>query len=389
MQHLTYSIRTLAIVLCLAIAQPAIADDSSPYKRFNQWLHKAMQDYQIPAVSIVVIRDYKIDWIGTYGVKNIFTEEPVTDTTLFQAGSISKLVTAVAVVIAVQDNDIKLDENINQLLTSWKLPEIAATKNDAVTVQELLSHTAGINVPGFIGYEHKTPLPTLIQVLNGTTPANSSKIKMIDVPGENYRYSGGGYVILQQMLTDVYHKPYSDLMEEMVLQPLSMSNSTFDQPLPTRFADAVATPYRPGFVSVKGGPHTYVEQASSGLWTTPFDLAKFTISIQESLRGNPYQILKPKYAHLMMQPVTDNMGLGFMVNMNKYGVPAKNGRYFMHYGQNEGYRSVLIASTKNGYGAIIMTNMSPSGKLVIANKVKDDGFMDAIIAMLADLEDWR
>ena len=375
----------LAIILCLAITQSAVAEeDASAYKRFNQWLHKAMQAYQIPAVSIVVIRDYKIDWVGTYGVKNIFTEEPVSDTTLFQAGSISKPLTAVAVLVAVQDDDVRLDENINQLLTSWKLPE-----NTEVTVRELLSHTAGINVSGFIGYAGKTTLPTLIQVLNGTSPANSPKIQVVTTPGDTYQYSGGGYVILQQMLVDLYHKPFSELINEMVLQPLSMSNSTFDQPLPERFTDVVATPYRPGFVSLKGGPHVYVEQASSGLWTTPFDLAKFTISIQESLRGNPYQILKPEYARLMMKPVADNMGLGFMVNMNKYGVPAKNGHYFMHYGQNEGYRSVLIASTKNGYGAIIMTNMSPSGKLVMANKVKDDGFMDAIIAMLADLEEWR
>ena len=178
-------------------------------------------------------------------------------------------------------------------------------------------------------------------------------------------------------------------MNERVLEPLSMSNSTFDQPLPARFTDYIATPYRPGFVSVKGGPHTYVAQAAAGLWTTPFDLAKFAISIQESLRGNPYQVLQPKSAQLMMEPVKEHMGLGFMVNMNKYGQPTKRGRYFMHWGQNEGYRSLIIAHTSKGYGAIVMTNMAPNGQLVMRGKVKEDGFMEAVLAMIADLERWK
>jgi CubicO group peptidase (beta-lactamase class C family) len=361
-----------------------------PSKEFSRWLLQQMQIYQVPGISIVVIRDYKIDWVVSYGVRNILTEQPVTDTTLFQAGSISKPVAAVAVLKAVQDGKFDLDDNINNILTEWTLPQNQFTQQRDVTVKELLSHSAGTNIPGFIGYAAGEKIPTLLEVLKGTWPSNSPAVKVIGVPGSSYTYSGGGYSVLQLALVDTYHMSFTELMSRFVLQPLSMSNSTFSQPLPSNLMDQIARPYRPQYESVPGGPHIYVDQAAAGLWTTPFDLAKFVISLQEALRGNMYQILKPEYVQLMMKPVVSNMGLGFFVNVNKYGKPSKRGRYFMHPGQNEGYRNMLIASTRDGYGAIIMTNMSPDGRLVMNGKIKDRWqFMDALVTRIADMEEWE
>lgn len=377
----------LVFIILLTYCHSAFAT-GSPNERFNQWLTRTMKDYQVPAVSIVVIRDYKIDWVGTFGVKNISTEEPITDTTLFQAGSISKPLTAMAVLLAAQDEELDLDDNVNDLLITWKLPDNQFTKKEDVTVKALLNHTSGINVPGFLGYAQDAKIPTLLQVLDGIPPANSPPIRVQAIPGKHYAYSGGGYVILQLLLQNHFNKSFNQLMNDLVLGPLSMSNSTFDQPLPSRLSNTIANPYYPGYVSVKGGPHIYIEQAAAGLWTTPFDLAKFIISIQESLRGNPYQLLKPKFAKMMVTPVKGNMGLGVMANVDKYGQPTENGRYFMHLGQNEGYRSLFIAHVSKGYGAIIMTNMAPEAKLVMSGKVEEDGFLNNVLEMIADMEQW-
>lgn len=358
-------------------------------KRFYRWIKQAMKQYQVPGVSIVVIKDYKIAWTGYYGVSNILTEQKISDMTLFQAGSLSKPVTAVAVLKAIQDNKLRLDDDVNDFLLSWTVADSPFLQDDFVTIRELLSHSGGFNIPGFIGYHANSRLPTLNDVLNGRQPANSPEIKVIQPPG-TYLYSGGGYTVLQQVLMDVYQRPFPVLMNSLILQPLSMTHSTFYQTLSPAAQSQIATPYRPGFNSVKEGPHIYISEAAAGLWTTPFDMAKFIISIQEALRNDPYQILTPESAKEMMEPQAEHMGLGVYVNMDRYGHPVKKGRYFTHSGQTEGYQSMLIASIRDGCGAIIMTNMSVDGQQVMNGKIKNDWtFIDAVVQHIADVEEWQ
>lgn len=389
---ITRAIHRVTILFCIlffSLCQVCFANPI-PSRAFVSWMKHEMQYYQVPIVSMVVMRDYKIEWMMVFVNPAIFPEHPITDATLFQAGSISKPVTAVAALKAVQDNKLSLDTDINQTLTSWQVPTNELAQEHKVTLRGLLSHSAGINVASFFGYANGHPTPTLIDVLNGKPPANSAPIQVVRLPGEQYAYSGGGYTIVQQALQDTYQESFADIMNELVLQPLGMAHSTFNQPIPAGLVDQIAPPYRYRYAILRGGPHTYVEQAAAGLWTTPFDLAKFTISIQESLKGDTNQILSPRYARLLMKPVHDQMGLGFFVNVNKFGEPAKNGGYFMHPGQNEGYRNFLIGSMKGGNGAIIMTDMSPNGRLVMSGKIKDNwDFMNAIVERVAVMEKWE
>ena len=300
---------SLARLIILSLLSQAVFASAQPDKMFIRWIKKAMQENQVPAVSIVVIHDYKIDWVVGFGVSNVLTEQRIDDATLFQAGSISKPVTAMAALKAVQDGKLDLDTDINHYLTGWKLPQNFYTEAEKVTLRYLLSHCAGINVSGFLGYANGEPLPDLTEVLNGSPPSNSPPIRVVNEPGDSLSYSGGGYTVIQAALVDVYRQPFSTLMSQLILQPLSMTNSTFEQPLPAKLYEQIAKPYRPDYESVPGGPHTYVEEAAAGLWTTPFDLAKFTISIQEALRGDPYQILTPENAELMVDPEIATHGI--------------------------------------------------------------------------------
>lgn len=334
-----------------------------PKQNFTTWIAHEMERHHVPGVSIAVINNYEIEWAKGFGIANKKTKEPVTPNILFQAGSISKSVTAMAALKLVQDDRLMLDKNINNALISWKVPDNAYTNKEKVTLRRLLSHTAGINVSGFMGYAKGQKPATLIEILNGAQPANSEAIRAIEQPGKRFNYSGGGYTIVQQTLMDVEEQPFADLMDRLVLKPLDMTRSTFQQPLSNRLLHRIAIPYWLNGKPVPGGPHTYVEQAAAGLWTTPADLARFIISIQKSLRGDSGQILTKHSAELMIATsaaprINSHMGLGFAIKVNKYGKPGSHGTYFSAVGQNQGYSSTLIGSIKDGNGLVIMINAS-------------------------------
>ena len=318
-------------------------------------LSDLMSELHVPGVSIAVIHNGQIEWARGFGVTRT-GGPPVTPEKLFQAASISKPVTALAVLHLVQSGKLDLDTDVNQYLKTWKVPENEFTAKKKVTLRELLTHTAGTTVHGFPGYAAGAPLPTLVQVLNGEKPANTAAIRVDTLPGTNWSYSGGGYVIIQQLLEDVTGKPFPKIMQELVLGPIGMTHSTYEQPLPTSRLREAAMPYKPDGQPVEGGPHTYPEMAPAGLWTTPSDLARYAIEVQKALAGKSNRVISAATARQMLTAGMNHWGLG-PVTGGSDGHP-----YFGHGGANEGFQCNLIAY-ENGDGAIIMTNSDRGGAL--------------------------
>lgn len=318
-----------------------------------------MKETKTPGVSVAVFQNYKVIWTKTYGLADVVKKQPVTTDTLFQAASISKPVAAMAVLKAVQDGKLGLDDDINSLLKSWKLPDNEFTKARKVTPRMLLSHTGGTTVHGFKGYHPDAQIPTAIQVLNGATPANSAAVVVDVAPFTINRYSGGGTTILQLMLEDIRGKRFPDILTEQVLRPIGMKHSRYDQP-PT--SDRLARTTRAH--SDKGEAmdarfHVYPELAAAGLWTTPTDLAKFAIEVQLSLQGKSNRVLNKTMIEKMVTPVgVGYFALGFTTQLRD------GAWYFEHSGGNWGFRCDLIAHRDKGYGAVIMTN-SDSGNDVV------------------------
>ncbi|HTX36399.1 MAG TPA: serine hydrolase [Bryobacteraceae bacterium] len=314
-----------------------------------------MAALHVPGVGIAVIHEGRIEWARGFGVTRI-GGPPVTPDTLFQAASISKPVAAMAVLHLVQAGKLSLDTDVNEYLKSWKVPANSFTERRKVTIRELLTHTAGMTVHGFAGYAAGAPVPALIEVLNGEKPANSPPIRVDIEPGTLWRYSGGGYVVVQQLLLDVTGEPFPKLMHDTVLAPIGMTRSTYQQPLPQDRMAEVATPYRADGEPVPGGPHVYPEMAPAGLWTTPSDLARYAIEVQKSLAGTSNKVLSAAMVRQMLAPGLNHQGLG----------PALGGSaehpYFDHGGANEGYRCNLIAF-EHGDGLVVMTNSDSGGQL--------------------------
>src|SRR5579864_5218810 len=249
-----------------------------------------MKELNVPGVSIAVISNGRIEWARGFGVRSI-DGPPVNPETMFQAGSISKPLAAMACLRLVQEGKLELDTDVNTYLTSWKFPSDPAAQGKPITLRELLTHTAGTTVHGFPGYASTTPVPTVVQVLNGQKPANTPPIRSEAMPGTRWNYSGGGYTVMQQVLLDVTKEPFPKLLHDTVLAPIGMTRSTYAQPLPQNLRENTATPYRRTGKPVEGGAHTYPEMAAAGLWTTPTDIARYAIEVRRSLNGQANHVL--------------------------------------------------------------------------------------------------
>jgi CubicO group peptidase (beta-lactamase class C family) len=316
-----------------------------------------MQELHVPGVSIAVIHGGKLEWARGFGAISI-GGPPVTDATLFQAASISKPVTTLAVLRLVQAGKLDLDADVNQYLKAWKLPGNEFTEQAKVTLRELLTHSAGVSVHGFRGYAAGEPVPTVIQILNGEPPANNSAIRVDSEPGKTWRYSGGGFVIVQQVVSEVSGVAFPKLMHDQVLDPLGMNHSTYQQPLPAKLLAHAAMPYREDGKPVPGGePFTYPELGPAGLWTTPSDLARFALGIQTAATGRSSRLLSAASAHDLLVPHIDQQALGLVIG------GSTERKYFTHGGANFGYRCILVAY-QEGDGAVIMTNSDNGDPLI-------------------------
>jgi CubicO group peptidase (beta-lactamase class C family) len=325
-----------------------------------------MAYYHIKGVSIAVIHNYKIEWAKGYGWADEALKIPVTTQTLFQAASISKSVNSVGVLKLVQDKKIDLYADINNYLTTWKFPYDSLSKGKKISVANLLSHTGGLTVHGFAGYERgKDTIPTIVQILNGQKPANSDPIRSMYAPGLRSEYSGGGITISQLIIMDVTHQPYDKYMYKNVLKPLGMTGSTYAQPPVGVKPELLATAYYGDGKEIKGKYHIYPEQAAAGLWTNPTDLAKYIIETQLAYEGKSHKVLNREITHVRLTPyLNKNAALGVFIDS------LDSTKYFEHGGANEGFRCQYYGSLEGGNGVVVMVN-SDNGNIMpeIVNSV--------------------
>ena len=296
-------------------------------------------------LGVAVIEESRIAWSRSAGAP---------PGGLFQAGSISKPVTALVTLELAARGQADLDSDVNQQLTSWRLPGSAP-----VSLRQLLGHTAGTGVPFFPGYRQGADVPTLRQVLDGTAPSATPAVQADPATHGRFCYSGGGYAVIQQLITDITGQPFADAARALVLEPLGMTRSSFEQPPPPHLRPAAA----------RHDWHVYPEAAVAGLWTTPDDLARCVCALQDALAGRPSPI-RPQLAAQLLTPQArlpaegewdvlpslgvrppDSCGLGMFLHGDDR---------FSHIGGAASFFSVLTASTSDGTGAVVMTAADPA-----------------------------
>lgn len=313
-------------------------------------LDERMAHYKVPGVAITVIDDNGIAWTRVHGLADRETGEKVRRDTLFQAGSVSKPVAAFAAMRLVQYNKLALNEPVNDRLIAWHLPDNEFTAKVPVTLEHLLSHTAGLSVHGFNGYAVGAPVPSILQVLDGTPPANSPPVRVDLLPGSHWRYSGGGYTVAQLLMSEATSMDFASLMKKQVLKPIGMRSSTYQNPLPDKWLARAAAGVLPDGSAVPGKRHTYPEMAAAGLWTTSQDLALFALEMQKALKGKSELLTRESALDMLRARVDGQYGLGF-------GLIDVNGEaYFGHGGWDEGFCASLTANRRAGKGVVIMIN---------------------------------
>lgn len=336
-------------------ADRARGEDPGVIRAVEAGLERRMAEHKVPGVGVAVVHNGLFKWAKGYGLAEAGGGRKVTKDTLFQAASISKPVAAMGALRLVQDGKVGLDEDVNKYLRSWKVPPSPAANGKPVTLRELLSHSAGLNVHGFGGYEAGAPRPTLRQVLDGKPPANSAPIRIEAEPGVKMQYSGGGYCVVQQLIEDVTGKPFPAAMKGLVLDRAGMAASTYEQPIPAARADQTASGHGGDGSPIAGRWHVYPEMAAAGLWTTATDLVHFGTELAKSAHGRSNHVLNLKMAGQMLTKQKGGFGLG--VGLSKEGA-----RGFQHNGANAGFRGLMVV-LDSGEGAVILTNGDNGDKL--------------------------
>ena len=370
-----FAVAVLGVAAALLLSAPTFAADPTDLEtkltitidglERTLSLEEAKAALNIPSVSLALIDQDSIAFARAYG-------ENATPNTLYQAASLSKFVAAVGAMRLVDQKKLALDEDVNAGLTSWKVPTNGFDKTHPVTLRGLLSMTAGVGVPGFLGYAVDAPLPNLTQILYGVPPANSPPITVIAEPGSKYAYSGGSYEIAEALMIDVAQAPFPDLMDRLVLKPAGMSKSTFAQPLPHERETQAVMGHLADGKEVLGGWHVFPEHAAAGLWSTPTDLANLLLAISRSWRGASSLFLLPETVRGMLTPQNGGpYGLGAAITTS-------NGSLIvMKRGQNIGYQAYLILLPGEGQGMVVMTN-SDNGSILA----------EALIRRAAELYGW-
>ncbi|MFK3739998.1 serine hydrolase domain-containing protein [Massilia sp. TN1-12] len=356
---------TCLLVLCAGAAH---ADD------IDDLVKAQLREHRIPGLSLAVVSKGAIVREGGFGLVSATGQTAVTPATPFQAASISKTVAALGALRLVESGQLKLDENVNRTLRTWQVPDNEFTKDSKVTLRGILSNSSGLGVPSFPGYAAGAPVPTLEQVLDGKAPANTPAVRVEYVPRSQWHYSGGGHVVLQQLMSDASGQPFAGLMRDLVLAPLDMKHSTFEQPLPAVLSSTAAAGHVDG-QPLPGGRHIYPELAAAGLWTTAPDLARFAIGLQRSFEGRPGTVISQQMTKEMMSRQIRAEGLGVFVMGVDNRAPS-----LWYAGRNRGFDSFLWFAPASGDGIVIMINANDNDDTVksiarsIAVKYKMTGF---------------
>lgn len=345
------------VLVPLAALLVATGSASAP-DDLDTFVMDQMTRRHIAGLSLAVMQDGKIVATRAYGVTDRDGQRPVTTSTLFQAGSISKSVAALGALHLVEQGKLNLDTDVNTTLKTWKLPSSAFTTTKPVTLRGLLSHSAGLTVHGFPGYDTDAPMPTLVQVLDGARPANTAAIRNDTTPGARWNYSGGGYTIMQQMMIDVTGQSFPSYMNSAVIEPLGMTRSSYAQPLSPALAATTAAGHYPNGRMVHGRWHLYPEMAAAGLWTTPTDLLRFAMEIQQTYAGKSSKVITQAMAKQMLTDQKNDDGLGVFLQGSGSAL------WFSHNGRDEGFDASLNASAETGQAVAIMINANDDSRLV-------------------------
>jgi len=319
-------------------------------------IEEQLGKYKLPGFSVVVFENYKIVYSKQFGQKSANSSEKINENTAFSTASISKPITALLCFILEEKGLINLNEPIDKSLKRWHLPKSKFTENNSPTWKQFLNHTAGTTQSGFEDHYEGEKIPTLEESLLGKIPRYDKEIEFTFEPGTDWQYSGGGYTIIQMALEDTFNKPIAELAKEYIFSPLGLKNTTMIQPNEKGFLTNFASVHDKDGKVIKTGLPITPQVGASGLWSTPTDLAKIAIEMQNALRNKNNKVISHKVAKKMTEvSALKNAVSGWSYGWQKsFGY--NNYDWFACNGSNTGVGGTVMGTMKDGNGFAFLAN---------------------------------
>jgi len=353
--------KNMIYLLVLLIVTNANSQTNSKKKDYNFLtdslnVDKQLEKYKLAGFSVVVFENYEIVYSKQFGVKSMDSKEKIDQNTAFSTASISKPITALLCFMLEEKGLLNLDDPIENSLKRWHLPKSKFIENNSPTWRQFLNHTAGTSQDGFEDHYEGEIIPTLKQSLLGQIPRYDKEIEFLFAPGTGWQYSGGGYTIVQMALEDTFNTSMAALANEYVFSPLGLKNTTMIQPNEKGFLTNVALVHDKDGKVIKTGLPITPQVAPSGMWSTPTDLAKISIEIQNALRNKNNKVI----SHAVAKKVTEVTALKNAVGGWGYGWQKSFGYnnydWFSCNGSNTGVGGVVFATMTDGNGFAFLAN---------------------------------
>ncbi|MZE62970.1 serine hydrolase, partial [Bacillus anthracis] len=222
MKNAIYKVFLICIlcnVFMLCITHPKVYAQQNVKVTLDKYIEKFIKEQNIPGAAVAIVHNKEVFFTKTMGVTGE-SEKKVTSKTPFAIGSISKSLTALAIVKLIEDKKIKLEDPVQRYLPWFKLknPQISST----ITIQHLLTHTSGINTYEGLALSDKQSKSSTALKENVMKLSN---VKVTAPPGEKYQYSNANYIVLGALIEEVTNETYSSYMEKYIFQPLNMNGA--------------------------------------------------------------------------------------------------------------------------------------------------------------------
>nr|WP_269151716.1 serine hydrolase domain-containing protein [Sutcliffiella horikoshii] len=320
----------------------------------NIEMEERMRYFKVSGLSITLFEKGHVSGIENYGLLEVNSDRKVDDNSVFSACSISKFLTGMLVIKLVEEKYLDLDEDVNERLVTWKVPENEYTKNKKVTLRSLLSHQSGIKDPkdSFFELNAEIGFPSMRDLLEGRSPYCKGSIQVQYEPESEFHYSDAGYCIIQKLIEDVMKQQFHQVVDRFIFEPLGMKNSLFSPKMSGINKDKFSCGHHKNGEIVKKKYPIYPYPAASGLWTTSLDLAELVMELMNALKGKSKLGISKRVAKEMITPQLGKSwtGLGVFLESGEKELEISS------LGWGVGFQSMMVLHLPAEKGAVIMTN---------------------------------
>lgn len=317
-------------------------------------IENGMEHYNVNGLSITWIENGQINGTENYGLLEVRSDRKVNDNSIFSACSISKFLTGMMAIQLTEEGLLDLDENVNERLITWKVPENEFTKNKKVTLRNLLSHQSGIkdSIGSFSEYNSIIGVPSMVELLEGKTPYCKVPIEVQCEPESEFHYSDAGYCIIQRLFEDVTKEPFHQVVNEFIFKPLGMENSHLNTTILEMDKKEFSCGHNKNGELVDGKYPLYAYPAASGLWTTSLDLAALVLELMNALKGESKIGISKSLAKEMISSQRGKTwtGLGVFLEGSDKELEISS------MGWGIGFQCMMFAFPHLEKGAVVMTN---------------------------------